>query len=276
MKPAPFDYTRPRDLDEALRLLADSNGAAKPVAGGQSLVPMLNLRLAAADHLVDLGSISALSSVREQASVILYGAMVRHAQFEDGAVPDASNGLMRHVASRFAFRAVRTRGTIGGALALADPAADWLPTIIALNAIIHVVGSGGRRSVPAEDFVLGPYFTTLEDGELIEWIEVPRLEAGAAWGYSKVAAKAGEYAASMAIAIADPDRRSVSVVLGATDGAPIVIRNIEFQFTAEDRRTALTDAIRSAIAASSRSFSPAKLTMHTTTAARAIRDAATR
>ena len=271
MKPAPFAYTRPASLDEAIRLLAESGGNARPLAGGQSLVPMLNLRLAPTERIVDLAGIAALRQVEDKGGSILYGALTPHASFEDGTVPDASNGLMRHVAARFAFRAVRNRGTIGGALALADPAADWLPTVIALGARLHVAGPEGARVVPAEEFVLGPYFTALGEGEILTGVEVPKLGAKARWGYSKVTQKIGEYAESMAIAVIDG--QATRIVLGAADGAPIVLAGLAARLRDGARPEALRDEIRAEIVAAERDFSPAKLTMHTTTALRAARDA---
>jgi carbon-monoxide dehydrogenase medium subunit len=273
MKPAPFSYVRPASLDEAVRLLVDGGGSARALAGGQSLVPMLNLRLAPTERIVDLAGVAALRRVEDKGGSILYGALTPHAAFEDGEVPDASNGLMRHVAARFAFRAVRNRGTIGGALALADPAADWLPTVIALGAHLHVAGPEGTRIVPAEAFVLGPYFTALAEGEILTAVEVPKLEAGARWGYAKVTMKVGEYAESMAIAVVDGARRAWRIVLGAADGAPILLTGLAARLRDGARPETLGAEIRAEIAAAERDFPPAKLTMHTTTALRAAKDA---
>jgi carbon-monoxide dehydrogenase medium subunit len=273
MKPAPFAYACPATLDEAIRLLAESGGSARPLAGGQSLVPMLNLRLAPTERLVDLAGIAALRRVEDKGASVLYGALTPHAAFEDGAVPDASNGLMPHVAARFAFRAVRNRGTIGGALALADPAADWLPTVVALGARLHLAGPEGARVVAAEEFVLGPYFTALAEGEILTAIEVPKLAAATRWGYAKVTTKVGEYAESMAIAVVDRAPRSARIVLGAVDGAPLILCGLASRLLEGARPETLRDEIRAEIAAAERDFPPAKLTMHTTTALRAARDA---
>jgi carbon-monoxide dehydrogenase medium subunit len=273
MKPAPFAYARPSSIDEAVRLLASSGGNARPLAGGQSLVPMLNLRLAPTEQIVDLCRIAELREVVDKGRSVLYGALTLHAAFEDGEVPDASNGLMRHVASRFAFRAVRNRGTIGGALALADPAADWLPTVIALGARLYLAGPEGRRVVPAGEFVLGPYFTALGDGELLVSIEVAKLAPTARWGYSKVTTKVGEYAESMTIAIFDKAHHVARVVLGAADGAPIVLEGFAARLLDGARPDDVKAAIRAELVASEREFTSAKLTMHTTTILRAARDA---
>ena len=224
MKPAPFAYARPKSLGEAVALLGQSG--ARALAGGQSLVPLLNLRLAPVERLVDLGAVAELRAVRDGGGTILYGAMTAHAAFEDGEVPDASNGLMPFVASQFAFRAVRNRGTIGGALALADPAADWLTAAVVLEARLHLIGAAGRRIVEAEEFVLGPYFTALGEGELIEAVEVPKRAASERWGHAKVAMKVGEYAESMAVGLIDRKSDRARLVLGAADGAPILFPEI--------------------------------------------------
>ena len=223
MKPAPFSYIRPDRLASVVDALAPGETLTKIVAGGQSLVPMLNLRLAPADRLVDIRGLEALRRVEERPDSILYGALLTHAAFEDRKVPDASNGLMPHMASGIAFRSVRNRGTIGGALALADPAADWLTTAVALEARMHVFGPDGDRVIPAGDFVLGPYFTALGEADVLTAIEIPRRPATERWGVCKVSVKVGEYAESLAIALLDRTRGAARVVVGATDGAPLVL-----------------------------------------------------
>lgn len=272
MKPAPFIYVRPKSLGEAVALLGESG--ARALAGGQSLVPMLNLRLAPVERLVDLGGIAELREVRDGGGSISYGAMTTHAAFEDGDVPDASKGLMPFVAGQFAFRAVRNRGTIGGAIALADPAADWLPAAVALEAQLHLIGAEGRRVMAAEKFVRGSYLTDLGDGELIEAIEVPKRPASERWGHARVAMKIGDYAESMAIALMDRKASRARLVLGAADGAPILFPEIAARAivgaTADELRRAVHDALRAA----DRGFTPAKVAMHTTTLLRAVAQAA--
>jgi carbon-monoxide dehydrogenase medium subunit len=274
MKPAPFSYLRPDTLAAVTDALQPGETLTKIIAGGQSLVPMLNLRLAPADRLVDIRGLPALKQVEERPDSILYGALLTHAAFEDRTVPDASNGLMPRMAGGIAFRSVRNRGTIGGALALADPAADWLTTAIALEARMHVHGPDGDRVVPAEAFVLGPYFTALGEADVLTAIEIPRRPATERWGVCKVSVKVGEYAESLAIALLDRTRGTARIVVGATDGAPLVLagtaRALLAGAAAADLRTIATQELT----ASERAFSPAKLTMHTTTALRAARDAA--
>jgi carbon-monoxide dehydrogenase medium subunit len=270
MKPAPFTYHRATSIDDAIAHLNEADAIVRPLAGGQSLVPMLNLRLAPADKLVDLTRINALRQIEERADSIRYGALVTHAAFEDRMVPDASNGLMPFVGSQIAYRAIRTRGTIGGAVALADPAADWLTTIIALEARIALVGPNGRREIPATDFALGPYMTAIEDAELIEAIVVPRRPGGERWGHYKVARKTGEYAESMAIALIDKARGAARLVLGATDGAPLVLEKSSREIAAGIAGEEIAAVIRQELIDSGRDFSPEKLLLNCTTAVRAV------
>jgi carbon-monoxide dehydrogenase medium subunit len=271
MKPAPFAYHRAASVEDAITQLADSDVVARPLAGGQSLVPMLNLRLAPVQKLVDIGRIEALRRIDEQNGRIAYGALLPHAAFEDGRVPDGSNGLMSFVGGQIAYRAVRTRGTIGGSIALADPAADWLTTVIALEGEVALVGPGGRRSLSAADFVIGPYMTVLDQSELLESIVIPRRPKTERWGHYKVTRKTGEYADSMAIALFDPESGKARLVLGAVDGAPIVLEKTALEIGRGNGEQRLVAALRAELAEGERAFSPARLHLHVTTALRAIR-----
>jgi carbon-monoxide dehydrogenase medium subunit len=274
MKPAPFTYQAARSLQEATGVLVN-DAPPRILAGGQSLVPMLNLRLAPADALLDITRIPELRAVEETSNSVRYGALTTHAAFEDGLVPDASNGLMRHVAGNIAYRAVRTRGTIGGAIALADPAADWVTASIALEAVLHLESASGKRQMPIEEFILGPYFTALGEGELISAVEVPKRSASERWGYHKVVVKTGEYAESMAIALIDPPRDFARIVLGATDGAPMLMKNTAAALLAGADKSALKTAIAADLEAAEHAFGAAKHILHTTSVLRAAKDAST-
>jgi aerobic carbon-monoxide dehydrogenase medium subunit len=270
MKPAPFTYHRAASVEEVVAQLCGDAAFSRPLAGGQSLVPMLNLRVAPVDRLVDLGGIAALKETHAETEFIRYGAMLTHAAFEDRRVPDGSNGLMPFVASQIAFRAVRTRGTIGGAIALADPAADWLTTVIALEARIEIAGPSGPRDLAAADFVLGPYMVALEAGEIITSIVVPRRSSSERWGHYKVARKTGEYAESMAIALVDRDARKARLVAGATDGAPLVLEQSAHAVLDGKTGTALASVIREELSSGGRDFPAAKLQLHCTVCQRAV------
>lgn len=225
MKAARFDYARPERLEEAVALLGGEG--ARALAGGQSLGPMLNLRLARPAALVDIGKLAELRSVEERAGGVLYGAGITHAEFEDGAVPDATGGVLASIARGIAYRAVRNRGTMGGSLAHADPAADWPTTLSALGARVHLAGPGGRREMGMEGFLRGAFETALAPGEIIAGIFVPRLSATARWGYRKSCRKAGEFAEAMCAVLADPDRKVCRIAIGATEGRPIVLADAE-------------------------------------------------
>src|SRR5262249_2719178 len=142
MKSAPFDYVRPKTVAEAGALLAQNGVTTAAIAGGQSLVPMLALRAAQVDLLVDLNGLDELKPVRETADGLAIGALTPHAAIEDGKIPDLFSGLLRRVAATISYRAVRNHGTIGGSVALADPAADWPPCLMALGAAVNIGGRG--------------------------------------------------------------------------------------------------------------------------------------
>ena len=223
MKPAPFDYARAQSLDEAVGLLASAEGEARPLAGGQSLGPMLNLRIARPSLLVDLAPVAELREVSGDADGATIGASVVHAAIEDGEVPDPTGGLMRRAASGIAYRAVRNRGTLGGSLAHADPAGDWAPVMMALGASLGLRGAEGGRTVDADGFIAGPLTTVLEPGEIVEAIRVPRLSEGARWGHCKLCVKPGDFAESLAVVVRDADRDHCRAALAGPISAPILL-----------------------------------------------------
>jgi aerobic carbon-monoxide dehydrogenase medium subunit len=222
MKPVAFDYARPRTIEEAVRLLAGTPDA-KVLAGGQTLGPMLNLRLAQPSLLVDITRIAELSHVEETPDAIALGSTVTHAAIEDGRIEDPSYGFLSRVAHGIAYRAVRTRGTVGGSLAHADPAADWLSCFIGLGAEVVIAGPGGRRREPLAAFVRGALDTDLGPDELLLNVRIPRLSARARCGYNKICRKKGEFAEAIGVAVHDPERGVFRLVAGSTDGRPIVI-----------------------------------------------------
>ncbi len=225
MKPVRFDYVRPAGLREAVAALAAEG--ARPLAGGQSLGPMLNLRLARPALLVDVGRLAELRVLEEAADGVLYGAGVTHAEIEDGAAPDPTGGVLPAVARGIAYRAVRNRGTIGGSLAHADPAADWPTALSALGAVVWIAGPGGKRRVAVEDFITAAFETVLEPQEIVTAVFVPRLSSRARWGYWKACRKVGEFAEAMCAVLSDPERGVHRIAIGATQGRPIVLPQAE-------------------------------------------------
>ena len=222
MKPAAFEIARPASLAEAARLLAAHDGAAKVMAGGQSLGPMLNLRLARPSLIVDVTGISELTQVERSSDHITLGACVTTANVEDERAGAETLPMLATVARRIAYRAVRNRGTVGGSLCHADPAADWMTTLAALGADAIITDGTRRRTVAIARFMLGAYETALQPGENLEAVRNPKLSSSARWGYYKVCRKAGEFALAIGAVLSDPDRGVLRAVIGATDGAPLV------------------------------------------------------
>lgn len=235
MKPAPFDYARPADLAGALALLAQEGGDARLLAGGQSLGPMLNLRLARPGLLVDLRAVESLRQVEDRGDAILFGAMITHAAIEDGRAPDPANGMMRAVAADIAYRAVRTRGTIGGSLGHADPAADWVTAMTALGASVHVAGRAGERVVPMDRFMTGAFATVLAEGEALTGVLVPKRSPRARWGYYKICRKPGEFAEAIGAVVLDPADGFRRVVMGAVGGAPAILDALAHRLSFDTR-----------------------------------------
>ncbi len=238
MKPAAFDYEAPTEVAAAVELLAASEGTGKVVAGCQSLGPMLNLRLAQPSLLVDVRGIPALHEVHEADGGVVVGSCVTHAAIEDRKVPDFTRGLMSAVAADIAYRAVRNRGTIGGSLCHADPAADWVSVLVLLSAVALLEGPEGRREVEVERFVTGAFSTALADDELLVGIRIPRPSRQARWGHYKFCRKPGEFAEAIGGVLEDPERGVCRAVVGATHGAPHVIADARFMIGAFDAERA--------------------------------------
>jgi len=223
VKPAAFEFVRPASLTEAARVLGQGNGGARPVAGCQSLGPMLNLRLATPRVLVDLTGIPELAQVTDNGDSVTIGACVTTAYIEDARLPGRGLEALARIARNIAYRAVRNRGTIGGSLCHADPAADWVSTLCVFGAQCIVFSERGRRRIAADQFVLGAYENALQPGEILEAIEIPRLSARGRWGYYKVCRKAGEFASALGAVIDDEASGRLRAVIGATHGRPIVV-----------------------------------------------------
>jgi len=220
MKPAPFDYVRPKSVAEASVALGRRGASTAAIAGGQSLVPMLALRVALPEILVDISRLEDLKIVTRTPDSVWLGALTTHAAIEDGETPDVFNGLMRRVAGQISYRAVRNHGTIGGSVALADPAADWPACLLALGTSLRVVGRNGVRVQSIDDFLKGAYETTLITGDIIMGFDIPSPPRSFRWGFAKVARKSGAFAHSLAVAVAAAKDSSVRVVLGAAGARP--------------------------------------------------------
>ena len=271
MKPAKFDYARASDVAEAIRLLGSTDGFNKPLGGGMSLGPMMNLRLAQPDLVVELRRLDALKAVAEEDGHLVVGAGVTHATIEDGGIPDATNGMMRFIAGQIAYRAVRNRGTIGGSIAHADPAADWPTALRALGAEVAIDGPDGARVVKLSDFQLAAFTVALEPSDIVTALRVPRLSPDAKWGYYKICRKPGEFADSIGAVVHDPGRGHTGVVLGATDGAPLDVPALADAVRA-GRDVEIDDA-KAALAARGAEFDDYGTQIHAVALSRAIKGA---
>lgn len=278
MKPAVFDYCRPASVRQALQLLSQHREAARLMAGGQSLVPMLNLRVARPGIVIDLGAIAELRGWKEHESGITLGALVTHAQVEDGKLPDAAAGYLPAVASGIAYRAVRNRGTMAGSLAHADPLADWPTALMALDAQVSVIGPNGQRRVDLRDFLQGPFSTDLAEDELIAAVEIGRHPPSLRWGYAKQARKVGEFAESIVAAAWEPSSGFARVAIGGLAGMPVRLEQAA-QALAQGRATEMNDedllawSIRQ-IDESGHKTDAHKRLIHGSTLCRALRQAA--
>lgn len=228
MKPAPFDYAAPRSLDDALALLAGER-EAKPLAGGQSLVPMLNFRLARPELLVDLNPLAGeLGGIAVQADGTLrIGALTRHAELERSAPAAAGWPLLIDAITAVGHAAIRTRGTIGGSVAHADPNAELPVVFRALDAAFIARSARGERTIAAGDFFLGPLTTALAEDELLTAITVPRLEPGAGSAFCEYARTHGDFAIAGAAVVIGGEQSAIAL-LGA---GPVPVRAAEAEAT---------------------------------------------
>ncbi|MET0905120.1 MAG: carbon monoxide dehydrogenase [Bradyrhizobiaceae bacterium] len=230
MKPAPFNYQRPRDIASALSVMTGAEGVVKIIAGGQSLGPMLNLRLVAPDTILDITGIAELKRADVTKGELTLGACVTHADIEDGRVPDVTRGAMQRVAAAIAYRAVRNRGTIGGSLSHADPSADWVSALTALGASLSLRSARGTRRVAMQDFIIGALESVIAPDEMLEAVHVPARSTSARWGYVKSCRKTGEFAHAIGAVLIDPDAGQARIVIGAVEAAPIVLDDADALF----------------------------------------------
>jgi len=200
MIPAPFDYVAAESAAHALDLLAAHGDDAKVLAGGHSLLPMMKLRLAAPEVLIDISGVTELAGVAVDGDELVIGAATRHADLAGSALVRADAPLLAHAASLVGDPQIRHRGTIGGSLAHADPAADLPMALVALGGSVELRGLGGTRRVSAGDFFTGFFETCLAPGELLIAVRVPRLP-GVGWGYQKFTRRANDWAIVGAAAI---------------------------------------------------------------------------
>jgi CO/xanthine dehydrogenase FAD-binding subunit len=221
VKPAAFEYAAPRDLDGALALLGED---ARPLAGGQSLVPMMNFRIAQPSALVDLNGVEGLSGLRvDEAGALRIGALTRHAELERSTLVAEGWPLLRQAVRHVGHPPVRTRGTAGGSCAHGDPTAELPAALRALDARLHVRSRAGARVIDVADFFLMYLTTALRPDELLVEIEVPPLPDGAGTGFAEHARTHGDWADAGAAVVVAPGHAAIAL-LGA---APTPVRATE-------------------------------------------------
>ncbi len=201
MIPGPFSYHRPATLADAVNLLASLGDEARPLAGGHSLVPMMKLRLATPDHLVDLHGIAGLKGIRRDGNKIVIGAMTTQHDLLASDEIAKSVPILHETALLIADPQVRYRGTIGGNVANGDPGNDMPALMMTLGASYRLEGKSGARDVAASEFYQGAYFTALEPGEILTSVSIPAPPAGHGYAYEKLKRKVGDYATAAAAVV---------------------------------------------------------------------------
>ena len=269
MKPAPFDYARATTVADAAKQLSSAGGSAIAVAGGQSLMPLLALRMTAAEKLVDLSDLPGMRECHRIPGGARIGAGITHAAIEDGKIEDPTGGIMKRVAAGIAYRSIRNHGTIGGSVALADPAADWPACLLALGATVRITGPSGERTDAMDDFLQGAYTTSLQTGEIITAFDIPALPAGTRWSYQKVVRKSGAFAMSIGCVVLRPDS-GATVVLGGTSTRAVLMPETAKAIGGSEQALRAAIATDLARAADADAY---QQRLHTATLLRAIKEA---
>lgn len=231
MKPAPFDYYAPATVEEAVSLLEkleDDDIDAKILAGGQSLVPMLCLRLARPEALVDLGKIRTLDYIREEAGTIFIGAMTSKRTAEDSALLKEKQPLFHEATTHIGNRQIRNQGTVGGSFAHADPAAEYGAIAQALGMEMVVVGPDGERVIPADKFYVSFLTTDIDSTEVLTEVRAPVMPTGSGWGFQKICRRQGDLAiAGVAVTLRMAASNCVDVVIAVFGVNAIAARLVD-------------------------------------------------
>jgi carbon-monoxide dehydrogenase medium subunit len=225
MKPATFEYVVVDSVMKAVTVLSEARGEAKILAGGQSLVPMLNFRLVRPAILLDINRIRELAFIEETGNTIRVGALTRHYELEISPVLAKHLPVVASAMTHVAHLAIRNRGTIGGSLSHADPAAELPMMALLLNATLHVVSSKGERTVAALDFFRDALTVDLGEDEIVTEIHLPKLPPNTGWGFEEVARRAGDFAvAAVAATVTASDGKIEEARIALTGVAPTPVR----------------------------------------------------
>jgi carbon-monoxide dehydrogenase medium subunit len=227
MIPAAFDYSSPKSLSEAISLLQQHGADAKILAGGQSLIPLMKLRMAAPKHVIDINGIGELSYIRESDGFLTIGALTREADVDASELIRARYPLLADTASVIADPLVRNMSTVGGNLAHADPANDHPATMLAINASVVATGPKGKRTIPITDFFTGIFTTSLAADEILTEIRIPAPPHGSGGAYLKVERKVGDFAtAAVAVQVTLDGGNFKDAGVGLTNVGPMPIKAV--------------------------------------------------
>ena len=251
MKPPPFRYVRAITLAQAVGTLAKHLGGAKVLAGGQSLMPMLNFRLLEPDVLVDINGIAELAGISETGGQLRIGALTRHRDIETSPLIARHFPVLTSAIGHVAHMTIRNRGTFAGSLAHADPAAELPLMAMLLDARIHICGSNGERVLAAHDFFAAALTTALRDDEIVTAIELPLLPQPSGWAFEEVARRAGDYALAAAAVTYSQDQgrvRDVRIALAGVAQTPIRATGAEAELNGQSLTAAAIAAVANAAA----------------------------
>lgn len=252
MKPPAFEYRAVRALDEVLHVLGSAGGDAKILAGGQSLLPMMNFRLLAPAILVDINRIAGLDRITEGPDRLTFGPLVRHRMTATDPSVASRLPIVAHAMRHVAHHTIRNRGTFVGSLCHADPAAEMPMIALLLNAEIDIAAVGTRRRVQAHDFFIGPLATALQPDEMVTGVALPDLPADAGWGFEEFARRRGDFALAAAGVTLCRDggiARDVRIAVTGVGDTPLRMTEAERALEGQDiaRLAQAVDAIRSTV-----------------------------
>jgi carbon-monoxide dehydrogenase medium subunit len=285
VKPAPFRYIRPRSVTEVVEHLHEYGDQAKVLAGGQSLVPMMSMRLAQPEVIIDVNRIGQLASLEQHPDGSWYvGALVRHAALECTTAAGPIAALLRSAAREIGHLPIRLRGSIGGSLVHADPAAEWPAVVTALEGTLVLESARGTRRVAMSDFVDGPYSTSIGDDELLTGLELPPPAPGLAAAFAELSRRPGDFATALSavrLTAEDGIVSSARVIVGGMAGGPVRCAEAEEMLTGQAVEAVQPRAVGEAARASCRAYddihTPAayRLAMSSVVVADAVRAALT-
>lgn len=231
MKPPKFSYLRPNNLPEALDMLAEYGDDAKIMSGGQSLIPLLNMRLSTPGYIIDIGRVEELKGIREEEDVIVIGGMTRHVDVEKSALVREKCPLLTEGITWVGHNQIRSRGTIGGSIAHADPSAELPCMLTALRGEIVIMSREEEITVSPEEFFLSYLLTSLEPNQLIKEIRFPKIKKGSGYAFEEVARRHGDFALVEVAAVveleADGTIADAKIALGGANSVPFIPEAVE-------------------------------------------------